>query len=190
MPALESLNSRVPFSITRLPSDSGLGELGLAAAGLASSTDGANSQFGLPSALTSRTILGSTTVTELTSTLPPSSANSDGFTAIDFTSTMLGFLEPATFTNLTLDTPTDGVGSSDKVTGPSSTRSRPVAFFTCDTISGLYLLRSKNDGATRSATISTPTKPPPPIRSFLRVDGIMLFSGIRQNTSASAGGAA
>src|SRR5471030_2582390 len=175
MPALESLNSSVPFSITRLPSDSGLGEAGLAATGLASSTDGANSQFGLPSALTSRTILGSTTVTELTSTLPPSSANSDGFTAIDFTSTMLGFLEPATFTNLTLDTPTVGVGR-DKVTGPSSTRSRPVAFFTCETISGLYLLRSKNEGATSSATISTPTKPPPPIRSFLRVDGLMLFS--------------
>src|SRR5471030_2500049 len=99
MPALESLNSKVPFSITRPPSDSGLGELGLAAAGLASSTDGANSQFGLPWALTSRTILGSTKVTELTSKLPPSSAKSDGLTEIDFTSTMLGFFEPGTFTN-------------------------------------------------------------------------------------------
>src|SRR5476651_620176 len=122
MPALESLNSSVPFSITRLPSDSGLGELGLAAAGLASSTDGANSQFGLPSALTSRTILGSTRETELTSRLKRNNSSSDGFTTIDFTSTMFGFLDPATFTNRTLDTPTAGTGSSVRVTGPSSTR--------------------------------------------------------------------
>ena len=69
-PALESLKISVPFSMVSRPSDRGLGELGLAAAGLASATEGANSQFGLPSALISRTILGSTSVTSLTSMLP------------------------------------------------------------------------------------------------------------------------
>ena len=56
------------------PSDSGRGVLGLAAAGLASATEGVNSQFGLPSALISRTILGSTRVTSLTSMPPVSRA--------------------------------------------------------------------------------------------------------------------
>ena len=41
-PALESLKISVPFSMVRRPSDNGLAELGLAAAGLASATDGAN----------------------------------------------------------------------------------------------------------------------------------------------------
>ena len=71
-PALESLKISVPFSMVSRPSDSGAGELGLGAAGLASATDGANSQFGLPSALISRTILGSTSVTSSTSSWPTS----------------------------------------------------------------------------------------------------------------------
>src|SRR5690349_14026805 len=115
----------------RRPSESGLGELGLDAAGLASSTDGANSQFGLPWELISRTILGSTRVTELTSRLPPSSASSDGVTLTDLISTMLGFFDPGTLKNFTPDTLTVGTGRSDRLTDPSTTRSRPVAFFTC-----------------------------------------------------------
>ena len=136
-PAFESLKISVPLSMVSRPSDSGRGELGLAAAGLASATDGANSQLGLPSALISSTILGSTSVTSLTSMLPPSRASSEGFTVTDFTSTMLAFLEPATLKNFTPVTVTVGVGSSDSEIGPSITRSRPVAVFTCETISGL-----------------------------------------------------
>ena len=134
---MESLKISVPLSIVSRPSDRGLGELGLAAAGLASATDGANSQLGLPSALISRTILGSTSVTSPTSILPISKPSSEGFTVTDFTSTMLGFFEPAALKNLTLPTVTVGVGSNDRLIGPSSTRSRPVAVFTCETISGL-----------------------------------------------------
>ena len=136
-PALESLKISVPLSIVRRPSDSGLGVLGLAAAGLAAATDGVNSQFGLPSALISRTILGSTSVTSLASILPVSRASSEGFTVTDFTSTMFGFLEPATLKNFTPLIETSGTGSSDSLIGPSSTRSRPVAFFTSAAIVGL-----------------------------------------------------
>src|SRR5438128_1191201 len=119
MPALESLNSSVPFSITKRPSDSGLGELGVGAAGFASAADGANSQFGLPSALTSRTILGSMRVTSSTSTVPPSSANTEGFTLTDFNSTMCGFLAPGMLKKATPDTLTAGVGRNDRLIGPS-----------------------------------------------------------------------
>ena len=136
-PAFESLKISVPLSIVRRPSDSGLGEPGLAATGLAASTDGANSQLGLPSALTSRTILGSISVTSPTSILPISRPSRDGFTVTDLTSTMLGFLEPAALKNLTFRTVTVGVGSSERLIGPSSTRSRPVAVLTCEAISGL-----------------------------------------------------
>jgi hypothetical protein len=136
-PAFESLKISVPLSMVRRPSDSGRGELGVAAAGFASATDGANSQFGLPSALISSTILGSTSVTSLTSILPPSRASSDGFTVTDFTSTMLAFLEPAALKNFTPVTETVGVGKIESEIGPSIARSRPVAFFTCETINGL-----------------------------------------------------
>jgi hypothetical protein len=136
-PALESLKISVPLSMVSRPSDSGRGVLGLAAAGFASATEGVNSQFGLPSALISSTILGSTSVTSLTSMLPPSRASSDGCTVTDFTSTMLAFLEPGALKNFTPVTETVGVGSSDSEIGPSITRSRPVAVFTCETISGL-----------------------------------------------------
>ena len=98
-PALESLKISVPFSTVSRPSDKGLGEPGFAAAGLASATEGVNSQFGLPSALISRTIFGSTSVTSATSTSPTSKASSEGFTVTDFTSTMLGFFEPARLKN-------------------------------------------------------------------------------------------
>src|SRR5437868_5480740 len=154
------------------PSDIGLGDAGLGAAGLASATDGANSQLGLPSALISSTILGSTSVTSLTSISPTSRANSDGRTVTDLTSTMLGFLAPATLKNFTPVTLTCGSGSSESDIGPSITRSRPVAFFTSETIWGLYWLRSKKDGAINSARISTPITPPAPIRTFLRVEGL------------------
>src|SRR5258708_3944855 len=157
------------------PSEIGLGDAGLGAAALAAATDGVNSQFGLPSALISSTILGSTSTTSLTSRSPTSRASSDGRTVTDLTSTMLGFLAPATLKNLTPVTLTWGSGSSAKDTGPSITRSRPVAFFTSETISGLYWLRSKKAGAISSATISTPITPPAPIRAFLRVEGLIDF---------------
>src|SRR6185503_407609 len=112
------------------PSESGLGELGLGAAGLASATEGANSQFGFPWALISRTILGSTRVTSLTSMLPPSKARSEGLTLTDLISTMLGFFDPGMLKNFTPDALTVGTGNSDRLTDPSTTRSRPVAFFT------------------------------------------------------------
>src|SRR5471032_1841305 len=172
-PALESLKMSVPFSIVSAPSDSGLGELGLAAAGLASATDGANSQLGLPSALISSTILGSTRITSLSSRLPISSANSAGRTMIDFTSTMLGFLDPGALKNFTPETLALGHGSSDALTLPSITRSRPVAFFASDTIIGLKRSRSMKSGTTRSATTIRPTTPPAPISSFLRVEGLI-----------------
>ncbi len=161
--------------MTSLPSEIGLGEAGLGAAGLASATDGVNSQFGLPSALISSTILGSTSLTSLTSILPPSKASRDGHTVTDLTSTMLGFLAPATLKNLTPVTLTSGTGNSDSDAGPSITRSRPVAFFTAATICGLYWLRSKKEGASNSATINTPITPPAPIRTFLRAEGLMVF---------------
>ena len=81
--------------------------------------------------------MGSTSVTSPTSIRPVRSASSDGFTVTDFTSTMLGFLDPAALKNLTFWTETVGVGSSDRLIGPSSTRSRPVTVFTCETIIGL-----------------------------------------------------
>src|SRR5471030_314314 len=172
-PPLESLKMRVPFSIVSAPSDSGLGELGLAAAGWASATDGANSQLGLPLALISSTILGSTSVTSFTSILPASRARTESQTVIDFTSTMLGFLEPGALKNFTPETVALGQGSTDALTLPSITRSRPVAFFTSDTISGLRLSRSMKSGATRSATTIRPTTPPAPISSLLRVEGLI-----------------
>src|SRR5207344_108187 len=100
------------------PSDSGRGVLGVAAAGLASATEGVNSQFGLPSALTSRTILGSTSVTSLTSMPPTSRASRENRTVTDFTSTMFGFLAPATLKNLTPVTVAVGIGSRLRETGP------------------------------------------------------------------------
>lgn len=106
--------------------------------------------------------------------LPPSSANSEGFTVTDLISTMLAFREPAALANFTPATLTLGVGSSDRLIGPSIARSRPVAFFTSLTAMGLYLLRSKKDGAISSATTSNPTTPPPPIKAFLRVDRLMI----------------
>ena len=136
-PALESLKISVPFSMVSRPSDSGRGVLGLGAAGLASATDGANSQFGLPSALISSTILGSTSVTSPTSILPTSRASREGCAVTDLTSTMLAFFEPAALKNFTPVTETVGVGSSESEIGPSITRSRPVAVFTCETMSGL-----------------------------------------------------
>ena len=136
-PAFESLKISVPLSMVSRPSDSGRGELGLAAAGFASATDGANSQFGLPAALISRTIFGSTSVTSPTSILPTSRGSREGCTVTDLTSTMLAFFEPAALKNFTPVTETVGVGSSESEMGPSITRSRPVAVFTCETISGL-----------------------------------------------------
>src|SRR5688572_21842379 len=141
-PALESLKINVPFSMVRRPSDSGLGESGLGAAGLASATEGVNSQFGLPSALISRTILGSTSVTSLTSTLPVSRAPSEGFTVTVLTSTMLGFFDPGTLKNFTPLKVTVGVGRIDSEIGPAITSSRPVTFLTRAVISGLRALRS------------------------------------------------
>src|SRR5262245_53133913 len=81
------------------PSDSGAGALGLPATALASATEGVNSQLGLPLLLISRTILGSTRITSLTAIEPVSNAASDSFTVTDFTSTMLGFLEPGALKN-------------------------------------------------------------------------------------------
>src|SRR5258707_10143590 len=130
IPALESLKISVPFSMVSRPSEIGLGDAGLGAAGLASATDGVNSQFGLPSALISSTILGSTSTTSFTSISPTSKGSTDGRTVTDLTSTMLGFLAPATLKNFTPVTLTCGTGSKDSDTGPSITRSRPVAFFT------------------------------------------------------------
>ncbi len=189
IPAFESLKISVPFSMTSLPSEIGFGEAGLGAAGLASASDGVNSQLGLPSALISSTILGSTRVTSLTSIPPPSSASSDSRTVADLTSTMLGFLAPGMLKNLTPVTLTSGTGKSDSDAGPSITRSRPVAFFTSATIRGLYWLRSKNEGAINSATINTPITPPAPIRTLLRVEGLMVFPPWiwRRETSASRG---
>ena len=172
-PALESLKISVPLSMVSWPSDKGLGELGLAATGLASATDGVNSQFGLPSALISRTILGSTKVTSLTSRVPVSRAPNDGFTVTDFTSTMLAFFEPGTLKNFTPAMVAVGTGSTEKEIGPSSTRSRPVAFLTAATISGLRALRSMRKGAASNATINRPTMPPAPINSLLRVVDVM-----------------
>ena len=172
-PALESLKISVPFSMVRRPSDRGLGEAGLGAAGLASATEGVNSQFGLPSALISRTILGSTSVTSLTSTLPVSNAPSEGFTVTVLTSTMLGFFDPGTLKNFTPLKVTVGVGRIDSAIGPSSTRSRPVTFLTMAVISGLRALRSIRLGRASSATINRPTMPPAPIRTFLRVVDVM-----------------
>ena len=172
-PARESLKISVPFSMVSRPSDSGRGVLGVPAAGLASATEGVNSQFGLPSALTSRTILGSTRVTSLTSMPPVSKAPTESVAVTDFISTMLGFLDPGTLKNLTPATVTVGVGSSDRPIGPSITRSRPVAFLTCATISGLKEFTSMRLGAASSATISRPTMPPAPISSLLRRVGVM-----------------
>src|SRR5258708_33374514 len=157
------------------PSEIGLGDAGLGAAGLASATDGVNSQFGLTSALISSTILGSTSTTSFTSISPTSKGSTDGRTVTALTSTMLGVLAPATVAKFTPVTLTCGTGSKDSDTGPSITRSRPVAFFTSETICGLYWLRSKKAGAISSATISTPITPPAPIRTFLRVEGLMAF---------------
>src|SRR4029450_8289608 len=114
--------------MVRRPSDRGLGESGLGAAGLASATEGANSQFGLPSALISRTILGSTKVTSLTSMLPVSRAPSEGFTVTVLTSTMLGFFDPATLKNFTPLKVTVGVGRIDRPIGPWITSARPGRF--------------------------------------------------------------
>ena len=136
-PARESLKISVPFSTVSRPSDSGLGEVGFAAAGTASATEGVNSQFGLPSALISRTILGSTSVTSPGSISPHSRASSTGFTTTDFTSTMAGFFAPGRLKNFTPSSATAGVGSSDRRIGPAMTTSRPVARFTWATISGL-----------------------------------------------------
>src|SRR5580704_937085 len=102
--------------VTR-PSDTGRGVPGRGAAGLASATDGANSQFGLPSALTSRTILGSTSVTSLTSIVPVSKASRENRTVTDFTSTMFGFFAPAELKNLTPVTVAVGTGSRLRKTG-------------------------------------------------------------------------
>ena len=145
----------------------------MAAAGLASATEGVNSQFGLPSALISRTILGSTSVTSLTSTLPVSRATSEGFTVTVLTSTMLGFFDPATLKNFTPLKVTVGVGRIDSEIGPSSTSSRPVTFLTMAAISGLRALRSIRLGRASSATINRPTMPPAPIRTRLRVVVVM-----------------
>jgi hypothetical protein len=185
-PALESLKIRVPFSMVSRPSDNGVGELGLAAAGLASATDGVNSQLGFPSALISSTILGSTSVTSSTSSRPVSSANSAGFTVIDLTSTMLGFFEPGALKNLTAATVARGTGRMESDMGPSITRSRPVACLAIATISGFHLLRSYSDGATSAATISTPSPAPAPIRSFRCLEETITFSSTAWgNTSAS-----
>ena len=120
--------------------------------------------------------MGSTRVTSPTSKLPPSRASSEGLTVIDFTSTIVAFLEPGILKNLTLDTCAVGTGSSDSDIGPSITRSRPVACLAMATIRGLYVLRSKNDGAIRSATMSSANTPPAPINSFLRLEEIIAFA--------------
>src|SRR6478672_2853948 len=189
-PALESLKISVPFSIVSRPSDRGRGEAGLGAAGLASATDGANSQFGLPSALISRTILGSTSVTSSTASWPTSKASTDGRTVIDFTSTMFGFFAPGMLKNFTPLTVALGSGSRLNEAGPSITRSRPVAFFTSARICGLYLLRSKKEGAIKSATISTPTTPAAAIRSLLRLEEVIGFSLDRLDRRLAHRGAA
>src|SRR5215813_12377962 len=116
-PLLELLKISVPSTIASRPSDNGRGEAGSAAAGLASATDGVNSQLGLPSLLISRTILGSTSVTSLTSSTPVSSAGSDSFTVTDFTSTMLGFLAPGALKNFTPLAVAAGTGSRRSVIG-------------------------------------------------------------------------
>ena len=50
--------------------------------------------------------------------LPVSKAPSEGFTVTDFTSTMLGFLDPGTLKNFTPLTVTVGVGSSESADRP------------------------------------------------------------------------
>src|SRR6185437_4753695 len=113
-----------------------------------------------------------------------SSARIEGRTVTDFTTTMSGFFAPGMLKKRTPVTPTLGVGSRDRLTGPSITRSRPVAFFTSAVIWGLKLLRSMNDGAISRAKTIRRTALLPPIRSLLRVEGLMFFPFVARPTLA------
>ena len=125
-PVLESLKLKVPFSTTTRPTID-----------LASGTEGATAQFGLPWASISSAILGPTSTTSAISTSPIRRASSEGFTMTDFASSMSAVFEPGMLGIFTLSSSTRGVGSSDRRIGPSRMTSRPVARLACATISGL-----------------------------------------------------